>query len=235
MIITSHLLIASSHQGIATRYSTADERVFLAPPQYGEDTPIGLYGSLPFLLAHGPQRAAGVLWLNAADTYVDLWKEGGGMGSHWLSEAGPTPPSLQPSFVYPSSPSHAFPHPILYIPAPLPLHATPGSATFSSISRSPHLRIISDSTSFDPTPSTAFLPPPLTPSLLHSSSLLLSPTSPHLTSPGALEAVLFGGPSPRMVLAGLTALSGLPAMPPLWAMGYHHSHWNIKSQARTRI
>ena len=69
--------------------------------QYGPDTPIGLYGSTPFLLAHGSSRAAGALWLNAADTYVDLWaeaaqREGGedarvGVGSHWLSEAGARP------------------------------------------------------------------------------------------------------------------------------------------------
>ena len=31
-------------------------------------------GSLPFVLAHGAKGAAGVLWLSAADTYVDLWR-----------------------------------------------------------------------------------------------------------------------------------------------------------------
>lgn len=130
----------------------------------GSDTPIGLYGSTPFLLAHGAARSAGVLWLNSADTYIDLWREtrvgdvgstGGagkedlrvsgqdgrrdfgaaqGVGSHWLSEAG------------------------------------------------------------------------------------------------ALELFLFAGPSPQRVVAQHVALTGLPAMPPLWAMGYQHSHWNIRSQ-----
>ncbi|KAL1527089.1 hypothetical protein AB1Y20_015772 [Prymnesium parvum] len=108
--------------------------------QYGPDTPIGLYGSMPFLLAHGRRRVAGALWLNAADTYVDLWKisrqKADGIGSHWLSEAG------------------------------------------------------------------------------------------------ALEVLLLPGPSAAFVLAQLTAFTGLPAMPPLWSMGYHHSHWNIRSQAQ---
>ena len=47
---------------------------------------------------------------------------------------------------------------------------------------------------------------------------------------GAIEFALFGGPSAPSVLRQLSAMSGRPPMPPLWAMGYHHSHWNIKSQ-----
>ncbi|KAL3097089.1 hypothetical protein niasHS_002805 [Heterodera schachtii] len=33
---------------------------------------MSLYGSIPFVLAHGKQRSAGALWLNAAETWVDV-------------------------------------------------------------------------------------------------------------------------------------------------------------------
>ena len=130
--------------------------------KYGPGTPVGLYGSLPYLLAHGRRRAAGVLWLSAAETYVDLWRGeatqtsaqaagdgsggaaaargggglGAGTGSHWVSEAG------------------------------------------------------------------------------------------------ALELALFGGPSAAHVLRQLAAHTGPAPLPPVWAMGYHQSHWNVKSQAQ---
>ena len=117
--------------------------------RYGPGTPVSVYGALPFLMgvgAHG--HAAGALWLNAADTYVDVWHaegdggdEGGGggdegVGSAWLSEGG------------------------------------------------------------------------------------------------ALELLLFGGPTPARVLRQLALVTGRPPMPPLWSLGYHQSHWNIKSQAQ---
>ena len=45
-------------------------------------------------MAHGVESAAAVLWLNAADTYVDVWEGEAmamadeGIGSAWLSEGG---------------------------------------------------------------------------------------------------------------------------------------------------
>jgi alpha-glucosidase (family GH31 glycosyl hydrolase) len=109
--------------------------------KYGPGDPVSLYGSLPYVLAQGAAgRAAGVLWLNAADTHVDVWKgavdaaAGPGIGSGWLSEAG------------------------------------------------------------------------------------------------AVELLLFGGPSSGHVLRQLALTTGRPPMPPLWSLGYHQSHWNIKSQ-----
>lgn len=33
---------------------------------------LGLYGSVPLLLAHKPDRTLGVFWLNASDTFVNI-------------------------------------------------------------------------------------------------------------------------------------------------------------------
>lgn len=33
---------------------------------------LGLYGSVPLLLAHKPARTLGVFWLNASETFVDV-------------------------------------------------------------------------------------------------------------------------------------------------------------------
>ena len=77
-----------------------------------------------------------MLWLNAADTYVDHWKARDGLVSHWLSEAG------------------------------------------------------------------------------------------------SVDLLLLPGPSPRAVLRQLAVLTGLAPLPPLWAMGYHQSHWNLRTQAQ---
>jgi alpha-glucosidase (family GH31 glycosyl hydrolase) len=40
--------------------------------EYLHDSPFGLYGSIPFLMAHGPRGATGLFWLNAAEMYVDV-------------------------------------------------------------------------------------------------------------------------------------------------------------------
>ncbi|KAJ1659441.1 glucosidase II [Dispira simplex] len=42
--------------------------------EYILDSPMALYGSIPFMLAHRPQASAGFFWLNAAETWVDLEK-----------------------------------------------------------------------------------------------------------------------------------------------------------------
>lgn len=33
---------------------------------------LGLYGSVPLLVAHRPARTLGVFWLNSSETYVNL-------------------------------------------------------------------------------------------------------------------------------------------------------------------
>ena len=44
--------------------------------------------------------------------------------------------------------------------------------------------------------------------------------------------MLFGGPTVAHVLRALSRTTGRAPMPPLWAQGYHQSHWNLKSQAQ---
>jgi alpha-glucosidase len=46
---------------------------------------------------------------------------------------------------------------------------------------------------------------------------------------GELDYYLFAGPTPAAVVAQLTWLTGRPALPPLWALGYHQSRWGYRS------
>lgn len=52
--------------------------------------PLGLYGAVPMLIARGGAQSAGILWLNSAETYVDVFEKEKetGRSSHWFSEAG---------------------------------------------------------------------------------------------------------------------------------------------------
>ncbi|XP_053224260.1 neutral alpha-glucosidase AB isoform X1 [Podarcis raffonei] len=75
--------------------------------QYELYNPMALYGSVPVLLAHNPQRTLGIFWLNAAETWVDVtsntagktlfgkmldYMQGGGetpqTDVRWMSESG---------------------------------------------------------------------------------------------------------------------------------------------------
>jgi len=63
--------------------------------EYELDNSMALYGSIPVLMAHGPGASkaghtAGVFWNNPTETYVDIAnnREGGGVGSRWVSESG---------------------------------------------------------------------------------------------------------------------------------------------------
>ncbi|KAF2893060.1 hypothetical protein ILUMI_13106 [Ignelater luminosus] len=40
--------------------------------EYELDTTMAIYGSVPVLYAHSPERTVGVFWLNAAETWVDI-------------------------------------------------------------------------------------------------------------------------------------------------------------------
>ncbi len=46
---------------------------------------------------------------------------------------------------------------------------------------------------------------------------------------GELDYYLLAGPTPAAVVEQLTRLTGRPALPPLWAMGYHQSRWSYGS------
>ncbi|KAJ2357628.1 hypothetical protein GGF43_001344 [Coemansia sp. RSA 2618] len=63
--------------------------------EYEIDNPMALYGSVPLMLAHSADATSGVLWLNAAETWVDvehvrggLFRRGAAVDTHWISEAG---------------------------------------------------------------------------------------------------------------------------------------------------
>ena len=70
--------------------------------EYELDSPMTLYGAIPFMQAHKKGSTVGVFWLNAAETWVDITKKQHstnplalGLGSgiidtqtHWMSESG---------------------------------------------------------------------------------------------------------------------------------------------------
>lgn len=61
--------------------------------EYELDSPMTLYGSIPFMQAQRKDSAVGVLWLNAAETWVDITKENTAddrtdTQTHWFSESG---------------------------------------------------------------------------------------------------------------------------------------------------
>lgn len=69
--------------------------------EYEMDSPMTLYGSIPFMQAHKKDSTVGVFWLNAAETWIDITKSTTsanplslGIGSakqtntHWISESG---------------------------------------------------------------------------------------------------------------------------------------------------
>ncbi|KAM0486610.1 hypothetical protein ACHAP7_002413 [Fusarium lateritium] len=88
--------------------------------EYILDSPMTLYGSIPFMQAHRKGSSVGVFWLNVAETWVDITKEKShanplslGVGSktsthtHWISESGlldvfvllgPTPSDLTKTY-----------------------------------------------------------------------------------------------------------------------------------------
>lgn len=65
------------------------------------DKPLGLYGAVPFLYARNGKHSSGILWLNSAETYVDVIESATGKDTHWFSESG-----LVDTYIFPGpSPS----------------------------------------------------------------------------------------------------------------------------------
>eukprot|EP00177_Eucheuma_denticulatum_P008851 GFKZ01016066.1.p1 GENE.GFKZ01016066.1~~GFKZ01016066.1.p1 ORF type:complete len:982 (+),score=166.39 GFKZ01016066.1:103-3048(+) len=58
--------------------------------EYELDKTLGLYGAVPLLTARNRNKAVGMLWLNSAETYVDIRgsREELGKKTHWFSESG---------------------------------------------------------------------------------------------------------------------------------------------------
>lgn len=57
-------------------------------PGYVPDIPIGLYGSIPFLMGRKSANAVGIFWHNTSETYVDISTCKSGRKTHWFSESG---------------------------------------------------------------------------------------------------------------------------------------------------
>lgn len=66
--------------------------------EYETNSPMAMYGSIPFMQAHKVGGSAGIYWNNAADTYIDIIKSKPenekalsneySTKTHWMSEAG---------------------------------------------------------------------------------------------------------------------------------------------------
>ncbi|PVU85443.1 hypothetical protein BB560_007018 [Smittium megazygosporum] len=74
--------------------------------EYLNDSPMALYGSVPFLISHSLENTVGLFWMNPSETWVDVSKtqspallnlfnkyvsgstSGNKMSSHWISESG---------------------------------------------------------------------------------------------------------------------------------------------------
>ncbi|KAJ7295993.1 hypothetical protein O6H91_Y150800 [Diphasiastrum complanatum] len=70
--------------------------------EYLEESPFGLYGSIPFMLSHNQDRTTGFFWLNAAEMLIDVLAPGwdkevdneektaaSSIDTQWITESGP--------------------------------------------------------------------------------------------------------------------------------------------------
>lgn len=78
-----------SHDAFTDPYRMYNSDVF----EYELNSPMTLYGSIPFMQAHRQDSSVGVLWLNAAETWVDITKTKRNgpkldTNTHWISESG---------------------------------------------------------------------------------------------------------------------------------------------------
>lgn len=56
--------------------------------RYQLDDTKGIYGTIPYLMAHSTARTVGMLWLNAGDTTVGIENKDGGIEAKWTSLSG---------------------------------------------------------------------------------------------------------------------------------------------------
>ncbi|KAI0218344.1 glucosidase II [Massospora cicadina] len=56
--------------------------------EYEVDTPMALYGSIPFMVGHRSGGSVGVFWLNSAEMWIDVEKTSSASRSHWIAESG---------------------------------------------------------------------------------------------------------------------------------------------------
>ncbi|CEP63003.1 glucan 1,3-alpha-glucosidase ROT2 LALA0_S07e00210g [Lachancea lanzarotensis] len=56
--------------------------------EYNLNAKTPMYGSIPFMIGINPNFAAGIFWVNSADTWIDIEYTTGDTRTHWISENG---------------------------------------------------------------------------------------------------------------------------------------------------
>ncbi|KAJ2696152.1 glucosidase II [Coemansia sp. IMI 209128] len=100
----SSLSLKSTRGGGKEAYSQPYRLYNLDVFEHDLDSPMALYGSIPFMVAHNAESTVGVFWLNAAETWVDITREKSStlgnlfrlgtsskeptVSTHWISESG---------------------------------------------------------------------------------------------------------------------------------------------------
>nr|XP_039248310.1 neutral alpha-glucosidase AB-like isoform X1 [Styela clava] len=120
--------------------------------EYELDSKAALYGSVPFMIGHNSKRTVGMLWLNSAETWIDVdsSKDSRGvMGTVFGYFAGEDVPEVNVHW---------------------------------------------------------------------------------MSESGIIDIFFFLGPTPHDVMNQYTSLTGMPYMPPHWAIAYHQSRWNYNDE-----
>ncbi|CEF66342.1 Neutral alpha-glucosidase AB [Strongyloides ratti] len=80
---TDNLVLQNTKSGEPYRLYNLD--VF----EYEVNSRMALYGAVPYVMAHGKDHSVSVLWLNAAETWIDIENDYRGMiKTHFMSESG---------------------------------------------------------------------------------------------------------------------------------------------------
>jgi alpha 1,3-glucosidase len=56
--------------------------------EYELNSPMALYGSIPYMTVHNANRDLGFLWFNSAEMWVDVERDANSIHSHWMVESG---------------------------------------------------------------------------------------------------------------------------------------------------
>ncbi|KAH3682410.1 hypothetical protein WICPIJ_006620 [Wickerhamomyces pijperi] len=56
--------------------------------EYETNSKLPMYGAIPLMVAHKSGLSTGLFWVNGADTFIDVKKEGTDTQTHWISENG---------------------------------------------------------------------------------------------------------------------------------------------------
>ena len=56
--------------------------------EYSLDAKTPMYGAIPLMIGTTPEFSAGIFWINAADTWIDINYNNDNTETHWISESG---------------------------------------------------------------------------------------------------------------------------------------------------